>query len=200
MIPSDLPPSKITLELILPSWIETIGGDNFIILEHSESGENRNEISLAGPSPWTYNHPILNEDEQAICLQTQKTCVSTSLSIDFDTFDINEWTKSVSVEFGLEASAVVHRIAVPQGYYDVGEDTTVRMEVIPSDLIRLAGDIMSRSDNPIEIKRCLEPKTNFTACPEESQLRFELTSDGLMQFGTDAGNSSHTRFTHRLKS
>jgi hypothetical protein len=187
MIPSDLPPSKITLELILPSWIETIGGDDRIILEHSEFGENRNEISIAGPSPWAYNHPILNEDGQAICLQTQKTCVSTSLSIDFDTFDINEWTKSVSVEFGLEASAVVHRIAVPQGYYDLSDDTTVRMEVIPSDLIRLIGDIMSRTDNPIEIKRCLEPDTEFADCPESRQLVFNLTSDGLMEFGTDVG-------------
>ena len=187
MIPSDLPPSKITLELILPSWIETIGGDDRIILEHSESGENRNEISIAGPSPWAYNHPIVNEDGQTICLQTQKTCVSTSLEIDFDTFDVNEWTKSVSVEFGLEASAVVHRIAVPQGYYDVAEDTTVRMEVIPSDLIRLAGDIMSRTANPIEIKRCLEPDTTFDECPASRQLVFELTSDGLMQFGTDVG-------------
>ncbi len=187
MIPSDLPQSKITLELILPSWIETIGGDDKIILEHSEFGENRNEISIAGPSPWAYNHPILNEDDQAICLQTQKTCVSTSLSIDFDTFDINEWTKSVSVEFGLEASAVVHRIAVPQGYYDLSDDTTVRMEVIPSDLIRLVGDIMSRTDNPIEIKRCLEPGTEFADCPESRQLVFNLTSDGLMEFGTDVG-------------
>ena len=187
MIPSDLPPSKITLELILPSWIETIGGDDRIILEHSESGENRNEISIAGPSPWAYNHPIVNEDGQTICLQTQKTCVSTSLEIDFDTFDVNEWTKSVSVEFGLEASAVVHRIAVPQGYYDVAEDTTVRMEVIPSDLIRLAGDIMSRTANPIEIKRCLEPDTTFDECSASRQLVFELTSDGLMQFGTDVG-------------
>ncbi|MFL2950326.1 MAG: hypothetical protein ACJZ56_01725 [Candidatus Thalassarchaeaceae archaeon] len=197
MIPSDLPPSKITLELILPSWIETIDGDDRIILEHSASGENRNEISIAGPSPYTYNHPILNEDAQTICLQTQKTCVSTSLSIDFDTFDINEWTKSVSVEFGLEASAVVHRIAVPQGYYNVSDDTTVRMEVIPSDLIRLAGDIMSRSDNPIEIIRCLDSESDLNVCPEESELRFELTSDGLMQFGTDAGelltHQIHTR-------
>ena len=187
MIPSDLPPSKITLELILPSWIETIDGNDRIILEHSESGENRNEISISGPSPWAYNHPIVNEDGQTICLQTQKTCVSTSLEIDFDTFDVNEWTKSVSVEFGLEASAVVHRIAVPQGYYDVAEDTTVRMEVIPSDLIRLAGDIMSRTANPIEIKRCLEPDTTFDECPASRQLVFELTSDGLMQFGTDVG-------------
>ena len=187
MIPSDLPPSKITLELILPSWIETISGEDRIILEHSPSGENRNEISIAGPSPYTYNHPIVGEDGQTICLQTQKTCVSTSLSIDFDTFDVNEWTKSVSVEFGLEASAVVHRIAVPQGYYDVNDDTTVRMEVIPSDLVRLAGDIMSRTEDPIEIQRCLEPGTAFDICPASRQLVFELTSDGLMQFGTDVG-------------
>ena len=187
MIPSDLPPSKITLELILPSWIETISGEDRIILEHSPSGENRNEISIAGPSPYTYNHPIVGEDGQTICLQTQKTCVSTSLSIDFDTFDVNEWTKSVSVEFGLEASAVVHRIAVPQGYYDVNDDTTVRMEVIPSDLVRLAGDIMSRTEDPIEIQRCLEPGTAFDICPASRQLVFELTSDGLLQFGTDVG-------------
>ena len=187
MIPSDLPPSKITLELRLPSWIETIDGDDTIILEHSATGENRNEVSIAGPSPYTYNHPILDENNQAICLQTQKTCVSTSLSIDFATFDINEWTKSVSVEFGLEASAVVHRVALPQGYYDINDDTTVRMEVIPSDLVRLIGDIMSRTDSPMKIERCLEPGTEFVDCPESRQLVFNLTSDGLMEFGTDVG-------------
>ena len=187
MIPSDLPPSKITLELILPSWIETIDGDDTIILEHSVTGENRNEVSIAGPSPYTYNHPIMGENGEAICLQTQKTCVSTSLSIDFATFDINEWTKSVSVEFGLEASAVVHRVALPQGYYDINDDTTVRMEVIPSDLVRLIGDIMSRSDSPMKIERCLEPGTEFADCPESRQLVFNLTSDGLMEFGTDVG-------------
>ena len=89
MIPSDLPPSKITLELILPNWIETISGEDRIILEHSASGENRNEISIAGPSPYTYNHPIVDGNGQTICLQTQKTCVSTSLSIDFDTIGEN---------------------------------------------------------------------------------------------------------------
>ena len=187
MIPSDLPPSKITLELILPNWIETIGGEDRIILEHSVTGENRNEVSIAGPSPYTYNHPILNENDEVICLQTQKTCVSTSLSIDFDTFDINEWTKSVSVEFGLEANAVVHRIALPQGYYDINDDTTVRMEVIPSDLVRLIGDIMSRIESPMKIERCLEFGTEFDDCPESRQLVFELTSDGLMEFGTDVG-------------
>ena len=46
---------------------------------------------------------------------------------------------------------------------------------------------MSRSDDPIEIKRCLEPGTEFDACPASRQLVFELTSDGLMQFGTDVG-------------
>ena len=187
MIPSDLPPSTITLELILPSWIETIDGDDTIILEHSVTGENRNEVSIAGPSPYTYNHPIMGENGEAICLQTQKTCVSTSLSIDFATFDINEWTKSVSVEFGLEASAVVHRVALPQGYYDINDDTTVRMEVIPSYLVRLIGDIMSRSDSPMKIERCLEPGTEFVDCPESRQLVFNLTSDGLMEFGTDVG-------------
>lgn len=187
MIPSDLPPSKITLELILPNWIETIDGEDRIVLEHSVTGENRNEVSIAGPSPYTYNHPILNENDEVICLQTQKTCVSTSLAVDFDTFDINEWTKSVSVEFGLEASAVVHRVALPQGYYDINNDTTVRMEVIPSDLVRLIGDIMSRSDSPMKIERCLEPDTDFVDCPESRQLVFNLTSDGLMEFGTDVG-------------
>lgn len=187
MIPSDLPPSKITLELILPNWIETISGEDRIILEHSASGENRNEISIAGPSPYTYNHPIVDGNGQTICLQTQKTCVSTSLSIDFDTIDINEWTKSVSVEFGLEANAVVHRIALPQGYYDINEDTTVRMEVIPSDLVRLIGDIMSRIESPMKIERCLQPNTDFEDCPDSRRLVFELTSDGLMEFGTDVG-------------
>ena len=187
MIPSDLPPTEITLELILPSWIQTIGGEDRIILQHSLEGDNRNEISIAGPSPYTYNHPIYNEDGDVICLQTQKTCVSTSLDIDFGTFDINEWTKSVSVEFGLEASAVVHRIALPQGYYDVNDDTTVRMDVIPSDLIRLMGDIMGRTDNPKVIRQCLDPDSSENDCDPDRLIEFNLTSEGLMEFGTDVG-------------
>ncbi len=188
MIPSELPPTEITLELILPSWIQTIDGEDRIILQHSIEGDNSNEISIAGPSPYTYNHPIYNEDGDVICLQTQKTCVSTSLDIDFGTFDINEWTKSVSVEFGLEASAVVHRIALPQGYYDVNDDTTVRMDVIPSDLIRLMGDIMGRTDDPKVIKKCLDPDNkNVSRCDVDRLIEFNLTSEGLMEFGTDVG-------------
>ena len=187
MIPSDLPPTEITLELILPSWIETIDGEDRIILQHSLEGDNRNEISIAGPLPYTYNHPIENEDGDVICLQTQKTCVSTSLDIDFGTFDINEWTKSVSVEFGLEASAVVHRVALPQGYYDVNDDTTVRMDVIPSDLVRLMGDIMSRTDDPKVIRKCLDPDSSENDCDPDRLIEFNLTSEGLMEFGTDVG-------------
>jgi hypothetical protein len=188
MIPSELPPTEITLELILPSWIQTIDGEDRIILQHSIEGDNSNEISIAGPSPYTYNHPIYNEDGEVICLQTQKTCVSTSLDIDFGTFDINEWTKSVSVEFGLEASAVVHRVALPQGYYDVNDDTTVRMDVIPSDLIRLMGDIMGRTDDIKVIKKCLDPDNkNVSRCDVDRLIEFNLTSEGLMEFGTDVG-------------
>jgi len=46
---------------------------------------------------------------------------------------------------------------------------------------------MSRTNNPIEIKRCLEPDTEFADCPESRQLVFNLTLDGLMEFGTDVG-------------
>ena len=187
MIPSDLPPTEITLELILPSWIETIDGEDRIILQHSLEGDNRNEISIAGPSPYTYNHPISNAAGDVICLQTQKTCVSTSLDIDFDTFDVNEWTKSVSVEFGLEASAVVHRVALPQGYYDVNDDTTIRMDVIPSDLVRLMGDIMGRTDDPKVIRQCLDPDSSEADCDPDRLIEFNLTSEGLMDLGTDVG-------------
>lgn len=187
MIPSDLPPTEITLELILPSWIQTIDGEDRIILQHSLEGDNRNEISIAGPSPYTYNHPISNAAGDVICVQTQKTCVSTSLDIDFDTFDVNEWTKSVSVEFGLEASAVVHRVALPQGYYDVNDDTTIRMDVIPSDLVRLMGDIMGRTDEPKVIRQCLDPDASENNCDPDRLIEFNLTSEGLMDFGTDVG-------------
>ena len=187
MIPSDLPPTEITLELILPSWIETIDGEDRIILQHSLEGDNRNEISIAGPSPYTYNHPISNAAGDVICVQTQKTCVSTSLDIDFDTFDVNEWTKSVSVEFGLEASAVVHRVALPQGYYDVNDDTTIRMDVIPSDLVRLMGDIMGRTDDPKVIRQCLDPDSSENNCDPDRLIEFNLTSEGLMDLGTDVG-------------
>lgn len=95
---------------------------------------------------------------------------------------MNEWTKSVSVEFGLEASAVVHRVTLPQGYYDVNDDTTIRMDVIPSDLVRLMGDIMGRIDNPKVIRQCLDPDSSEDDCDPERLIEFNLTSEGLMNF------------------
>ena len=66
-----------------------------IILQHSVTGDNRGNVSIAGLllTPTTIQSWVRMVKH---CLQTQKL-VFQRHAIDFDAFDINEWTKSVSV-------------------------------------------------------------------------------------------------------
>jgi hypothetical protein len=186
IVPANFLNAAITLEIILPRWLETIDGNDRFIFTYTSEGDNTNPISISGLNPYKYNHPIIGESGDVICKKTDVTCVSTEVDIDFGTFDINEFTKSVSFEFGLEANAVIHRIAVPVGAVDIGS-TTVQMEAIPSDLLRLLIDLIGDVDNPTTFDFCLDTSVSESQCPPERLLILELTNEGLMQFGTDVG-------------
>ena len=179
--------ADITLELILPRWIGTIDGDNRFIFTYTSGGNNTDPISVAGLNPYKYNHPIMDENGDVMCSQIEKTCVSTEVDIDFGAFDINEFSKSVSFEFGLEATAVIHRIGIPVG--SIGYDaTTIQMEAIPSDLVRLLIDLIGEHGDAKTFDFCLDKSVKKgDTCPTERLLVLELTNEGLVQFGTDVG-------------
>ena len=46
MIPEDLPPTELTLELILPTWLQTATGEDSIVLVERTNGEDELNITL----------------------------------------------------------------------------------------------------------------------------------------------------------
>jgi hypothetical protein len=151
IVPSDLPPSEVTLEIILPTWVRTAEGNDRFILKHTIEGNNSNVISFAGTNPYDWRQVVRDDYQNVKCQTTQRTCVTTALEMDASSIDINEFTQTLSVELGLEADVSVHRIMIPVDRDLSSDGTDITMEVLPSDLVRLALDIASRVEDP-EIK------------------------------------------------
>lgn len=187
IVPANLPPSEVTLEIILPDWVRTANGSDRLILKDTLGGNDRNSISFAGTSAYDWRHAIRGDDQNVICKSTNKTCVTSSIEMDALSFDVNEWDLSLAFEFALDADVSVYRIGIPSQFLD-GIDTgehSVTMQALPSDLIRLGLDIASRVDQPLN--RTIDLGDVFGAfCPDFSicneSLTFEFTAEGLMDF------------------
>lgn len=189
IIPSNLPPSELTLEIILPTWVRTIDGQNSIVLTHSLEDNSDSEISFAGTNPYDWRNEIKNSDGEVVCTTLQRTCVSTSIDFDVSAFRINEWTQSVSVDFALEAELSIHRITVPLDRLDQAGSTQVHMEALPSDLIRLGLDIASRLNEPHVIDgpdNICSADQDMEVCDED--LSFSFTEQGLTDFSENVGD------------
>ena len=189
IIPANLPPAELTLEIILPTWVRTIDGNNSIVLTHTLDNNSDSEISFAGTNPYDWRNEIKNSDGEVICTTLQRTCVSTSIDFDVSAFRINEWTQSVSVDFALEAELSIHRITVPLDRLEQSGSTQVHMEALPSDLIRLGLDIASRMSEPHVIDGpdsiCSDDQ-DMEVCDED--LSFSFTEQGLTDFSENVGD------------
>ena len=188
IIPSNLPPSELTLEIVLPVWVRTIDGQNSIILTHSLENNSDSEISFAGTDPYDWRNEIKNSDGQVVCTTLERTCITSSIDFDVSAFRINEWSQSVSLDFALDAEVSIHRISVPLDRLNRSGSTQVHMEALPSDLIRLGLDIASRMaephvfDGPDSV--CSDDQ-DLEVCDEE--LSFSFTHQGLTDFSKEVG-------------
>jgi hypothetical protein len=186
IVPDDLPPSELTLEIILPTWIQTMDGSDRITLKDSLDGNDEMEISFSGVNQYDWRNIIKNQDGDIACYSNQSTCTTNVGGLDAMEFDFNEWDRSVSVEFGLDASVALHRIGIPQDRIPTYENHSISMEAIPSDLIRLGIDISSRLESPIN--RTLEFSEYCTTEMMESMpvcgenITFEFSSQGITEF------------------
>ena len=189
VIPEDLPPSELTLEIILPTWIQTMDGADRIILTDTISGNDDTNVSFTGTDPFDWRHDITNADGDIICTSQQPTCIGTSLLIDATEFGIHEWKQAISFEFALEAEMVIHRIGIPQARIDdVSGSTKVTLEALPSDLIRLGLSISERMDEPYTISDigiCDANTTQLEVCDESLDLVF--TPLGIETFVSSYG-------------
>ena len=199
IVPSNLPPSEVTLEIILPTWVRTAEGNDRLILKDTIGENDSNVISFAGTNPYDWRQVVRDDYQNVKCQTTQRTCVTTALEMDASSIDINEFTQTLSVELGLDADVSVHRIMIPQEYNPSTDDHSITMEVLPSDLVRLALDIASRVENPINRTYHLSDMLgsvcdyNYSICNENLTLVF--TSEGLIAFVKRVGEL-FTEFTH----
>ena len=189
VIPEGLPPSELTLEIILPTWIQTMDGADRIILTDTVSGNDETNVSFTGTDPFDWRHDITNADGDVICTSQQPTCIETSLLIDATQFNIHEWKQAISFEFALEAEMAIHRIGIPQPRIDdVSGSTKVTLEALPSDLIRLGLSISERMDEPYtisDISICDANTTQLAVCEESLDLVF--TPSGIETFVSSYG-------------
>ena len=190
VIPEDLPPSELTLEIILPTWIQTMDSEDRITLTDTISGNDDTNVSFTGTDPFDWRHNVTNADGNVICTSQQPTCIGTSLLIDATQLNLHEWKQAVSFEFALEAEMSVHRIGIPQPRIDdVSGSTKVTLEALPSDLIRLGLSITELMDEPYtisDIRLCDPDTTQLEVCEESLDLVF--TPTGIEEFVSSYGD------------
>ena len=110
--------------------------------------------------------------------------------MDVSDLDFNEWGPSLELTASFSASIDVYRIKIPDEVLDEmkTENTTISLEVIPSDLIRLGFDIADRLD---------EPLTEEVDAGGDEDVSMEITTSGFEKFVRDIGeevtNELHNR-------
>tara|TARA_B100000767_G_scaffold233577_1_gene225996 strand:+ start:1422 stop:4556 length:3135 start_codon:yes stop_codon:yes gene_type:complete len=188
IIPSNLPASELTLEIILPTWIQTKENSDRIILKDSLYGSDEMNLSFAGTNVYDWRHVIKNDDGDVVCLSNQSTCVTSDVKMDAMSFKFNEWDRSVAFEFGIDASIAMHRIGIPDDKIPSFDEHSVSMAAIPSDLLRLGIDLSSRLDAPFSRTMelaflCeLDPAAPLDLAICSENITFTLSSQGLSDF------------------
>ncbi len=153
MIPTDLPPTELTLELILPQWLSTATGDGSITLVERTYGEDDLTVSIADPGAYNPRHAILDSNDEVICSADEAdwSCIDLDVDLDISDLDFNEWGPSIDLTASFSATVDVYRIKIPDEVLDElqKDNTSISMEVIPSDLLRLGFDIAGRVAEPL---------------------------------------------------
>ena len=120
MIPANLPPTELTLELILPMWMQAATGDSSIILVERTNGVDDLSISMAGPAAYSPDHAILDSDGNEICSADEAdwSCINLDVEMDVSDIDFNEWGPSLELTASFSASIDVYRIKIPDEVLD----------------------------------------------------------------------------------
>ena len=174
MIPEDLPPSELTLELILPQWLSTATGDGSITLVERTYGEDELSISIADPGAYNPRHAILDSNDEVICSADEAdwSCIDLDVEMDVSDLDFNEWGPSIDLTASFSASVEIYRIKIPDEVLDElkTDNTSISLEVIPSDLIRLGFDIAGR---------VAEPLSRDIKISEDKTFEFDYTAESF---------------------
>ena len=182
MIPANLPPAELTLELIMPMWMQAATGESSIILVERSNGPDETSISMADPGAYNPGHAILDSDGKEICSADEAdwSCINLDVDLDVSELEFNEWGPSIELTASFSATIDVYRIKIPDEVLDKmnSGNTSVSLEVIPSDLIRLGFDITDRLSEPI---------TDDVDTGGNDKTPIEFTTAGFEKFVNNLG-------------
>ena len=193
MIPDDMPPTEMTLELVLPQWMSSATGQSSIKLVERTVGEDQLGISMSSPPGEGYDprHAIYDEDGEEICSAhvSDWSCVDFDMELEVSDVNINEWGPSAEMTIAFSAGIDIYRIKVPNMVREnmSSGNNSVDIEVISSDLLRLGLDISGR---------LLEPRmTDFEL--GDDNLSVVLTKGGIEDMVDEIGIRG-TKIIHDL--
>ena len=191
MIPDDLPPAELTLELVLPMWMQAATGDSSITLVERTNGQDELSISMAGPDAYNPRHAILDSAGGEICSADEAdwSCIDSEIEFDVSDLDFNEWGPSIDLTASFSASIDIYRIKIPNEVLDELQsgNSSISMEAIPSDLIRLGFEIADR---------LVEPEVSAVDLGGEKDAEIELTTAGFEKFVDELGAEA-TKYLHK---
>ena len=160
--------------MILPQWLQTATGDGSIVLVERSNGVDDLSISIGDPNSYDPRHAILDSDGNEICSADEAdwSCVDLEIDLDVSDLNFNEWGPSIDLTASLTATVDVYRIKIPDEIIDElkSDNTSVSLEVIPSDLIRLGLDIAGR---------LAEPLSEELDLGEDEDYNLDFTTEGL---------------------
>ena len=198
MLPSGVA-ADLSFEVILPTWASTKDGGTSIVLGYRMSGNHIGNVSLTGSDSFDWGHALCSENldtcsdasYDAFCISTMKTCARTVVDLDISEFSATNVliSKGITVEFALSINMSIHRVGLPSSALDSQntDTTSVSLEVLPSDLLKLIVDVAGRGENPLE-KEFSMCDTGKRYCDQSIQF----SSSGLEAFANSFGNDVTT--------
>ena len=188
LIPDDLPPTDVSLTVILPEWATSTTGNPNTITFHSRVGESEQiPVGVTGQNPYhaRWNHAICessagctDSSPDLICHSTWKTCISISALLDFSELNIKEWSQSVELVVAGTIRVEIYRLEVPSYYVD---EEGLTVEAIPSDLLRHAISIGDQTEGGLSALL----DENLTVPIGEADHTLELSNSGLQSFADE---------------
>ncbi len=191
--------ADLSFEIKLPEWASTEDGGSSILLGYRMSGDHLGNVSLTGAASFDWEHALCSDDpaacsdtsQDAFCISTMRSCARTVVDLDISEFSAAKvlLTKGITVEFALTINMSIHRISLPPSMLGSlnTDSTSISLEVLPSDLLKLIIDIAGRGEAPLE--------QEFSMCDTGKRYcdqRIEFSAGGLEGFADGFGSDVTT--------
>ena len=188
LIPDDLPPTDVSLTVILPEWVTSTTGDPSTITFHSRVGESEQiPVGVTGQDPYhaRWSEAICessavctDSSPDLLCHSTWKTCISITATLDFSELNVREWSRAVELVVGGSIRVELYRLEVPEPFVDLDGLT---IEAIPSDLLRYAISVGDQTEGGLSALF----DENLTVPIGDADHTLELSNSGLQAFADE---------------